>query len=321
MIIGALVTLCVALAMQWVGGRLAMNYSALGTGLGAIAQKVMASKRRMFTFGAIVVAGASIVLAVLNLLYSMSWIPPTIAVVLSITLAFNLSQLIHDWRWQVRWALCAYVIGVAVVWFASPNWLATNLMTINFGVVIMGSMMVMSVSFKWWSLLCWALVAYDALNVYITGQMLQLAKHTLTADRAPASLLAIPAEVQSAAEPNHALAYHPQLISVLGLGDIVLPASMILPAVILSYLTGRKVLMVAGFASYAVGLAIAFVGMHALNAAQPALVYIVPCVFFGIMLTARMTGMWGHLVDLPRALDAGDYDHDDEVPEGKTAAV
>ncbi|OAY68300.1 signal peptide peptidase 1 [Ananas comosus] len=145
------------------------------------------------------------------------------------------------------------------IWYASKkHWLANNVLGIAF--CIQGIEMLSLGSFKTGAILLAGLFIYDIFWVFFTPVMVSVAKSF----DAPIKLLFPTAD---AARP----------FSMLGLGDIVIPGIFVALALRFDVSRGKQNRYFnSAFAGYAAGLILTIIVMNWFQAAQPALLYIVP---------------------------------------------
>ncbi|KAL6527831.1 hypothetical protein OROMI_029642 [Orobanche minor] len=145
------------------------------------------------------------------------------------------------------------------VWYASKkHWLANNILGLAF--CIQGIEMLSLGSFKTGSILLAGLFVYDIFWVFFTPVMVSVAKSF----DAPIKLLF---PTSDAVRP----------FSMLGLGDIVIPGIFVALALRFDVSRGEgSRYFKSAFVGYAVGLVATIIVMNWFQAAQPALLYIVP---------------------------------------------
>ncbi|KAG5517395.1 hypothetical protein RHGRI_037967 [Rhododendron griersonianum] len=158
-------------------------------------------------------------------------------------------------------------------WYASQkHWLANNVLGLAFcvqvrkrnekGETCMGIEMLSLGSFKTGAILLCGLFVYDIFWVFFTPVMVSVAKSF----DAPIKLLFPTAD---SARP----------FSMLGLGDIVIPGIFVALALRFDVSRGKKSQYFnSAFLGYAVGVVLTIIVMNWFQAAQPALLYIVPAV-------------------------------------------
>ncbi|TYG38986.1 hypothetical protein ES288_D13G268300v1 [Gossypium darwinii] len=146
-------------------------------------------------------------------------------------------------------------------WYASQkHWLANNILGLAF--CIEGIEMLSLGSFKTGAILLTGLFVYDILWVFFTPVMVSVAKSF----DAPIKLLFPTAD---SARP----------FSMLGLGDIVIPGIFVALALRFDASRGKgSQYFKSAFSGYTVGLVLTIIVMNWFQAAQPALLYIVPAV-------------------------------------------
>ncbi|XP_057515098.1 signal peptide peptidase 2 [Amaranthus tricolor] len=147
------------------------------------------------------------------------------------------------------------------VWYAAKkHWLANNILGLAF--CIQGIEMLSLGSFKTGAILLGGLFLYDIFWVFFTPVMVSVAKSF----DAPIKLLF---PTGDAARP----------FSMLGLGDIVIPGIFVALALRFDVSRGKdSQYFKSAFFGYTVGLVLTIVVMNWFQAAQPALLYIVPAV-------------------------------------------
>ncbi|CAH9083110.1 unnamed protein product [Cuscuta epithymum] len=147
------------------------------------------------------------------------------------------------------------------VWYAKQkHWLANNILGLAF--CIQGIEMLSLGSFKTGAILLAGLFVYDIFWVFFTPVMVSVAKSF----DAPIKLLFPTADSQ-------------RPFSMLGLGDIVIPGIFVALALRFDVSRGRSSqYFTSSFIGYTAGLALTIFVMNWFQAAQPALLYIVPAV-------------------------------------------
>lgn len=146
-------------------------------------------------------------------------------------------------------------------WYASKkHWLANNILGLAF--CIQGIEMLSLGSFKTGAILLAGLFVYDIFWVFFTPVMVSVAKSF----DAPIKLLF---PTSDSARP----------FSMLGLGDIVIPGIFVALALRFDVSRGKESqYFKSAFVGYTVGLVLTIIVMNWFQAAQPALLYIVPAV-------------------------------------------
>lgn len=159
------------------------------------------------------------------------------------------------------------------VWYASQkHWLANNILGIAF--CIQGIEMLSLGSFKTGAILLVGLFFYDIFWVFFTPVMVSVAKSF----DAPIKLLF---PTSNSARP----------FSMLGLGDIVIPGIFVALALRFDVSRGKQNRYFnSAFFGYTLGLVITIVVMNWFQAAQPALLYIVPGVIGSVAVHSLCNG-------------------------------
>ncbi|XP_066379576.1 signal peptide peptidase 1-like [Miscanthus floridulus] len=157
------------------------------------------------------------------------------------------------------------------LWYASKkHWLANNVLGLAF--CIQGIEMLSLGSFKTGAILLGGLFVYDIFWVFFTPVMVSVAKSF----DAPIKLLFPTAD---AARP----------FSMLGLGDIVIPGIFVALALRFDVSRGIKNRYFnSAFLGYAVGMMVTIIIMNWFQAAQPALLYLVP----GVIGFVAVPSLW-----------------------------
>lgn len=200
-------------------------------------------------------------------------------------------------------AVAVPVAMVVLVWYGSTkSWVANNVLGVCFSV--QGVSMINLGSYQTGAILLSGLFFYDIWWVFFTEVMVTVAKSF----DAPIKLL-FPKNLLSGAELEFAM---------LGLGDIVIPGIFIalllrfdahlhrpsaaaqpLPAAFARPYFGNALV------AYVLGLVLTITVMHAFQAAQPALLYLVPACLGASLLTALVRGQLSALFAY--------HDDDDEM--------
>jgi len=192
-----------------------------------------------------------------------------------------------------------------LLWYSfTKHWIANNILGLAFS--IQGVATISLPSYQVGCILLGGLFFYDIFWVFGTDVMVTVAKSF----DAPIKLLF----------PKNLMAVKYQF-SMLGLGDIVIPGVFI--ALLLRYDAHRAVIhgiksgefskpfFLATFVGYALGLIGTIVVMHTFQAAQPALLYLVPAVIGFSSITAVILGEFNHL------LSFGDTDEEKDKEKEK----
>ncbi|TXG73342.1 hypothetical protein EZV62_001921 [Acer yangbiense] len=179
-------------------------------------------------------------------------------------------------------------------WYASQkHWLANNILGLSF--CIQGIEMLSLGSFKTGAILLAGLFVYDIFWVFFTPVMVSVAKSF----DAPIKLLFPTAD---AARP----------FSMLGLGDIVIPGIFVALALRFDVSRGRESqYFKSAFLGYTFGVVLTIIVMNWFQAAQPALLYIVPSVIGFLAAHCIWNGEVKPLMEFDESLTAGE-DSDDK---------
>ncbi|KAJ4959541.1 hypothetical protein NE237_026652 [Protea cynaroides] len=169
-------------------------------------------------------------------------------------------------------------------WYAKQkHWLANNILGLAF--CIQGIEMLSLGSFKTGAILLAGLFFYDIFWVFFTPVMVSVAKSF----DAPIKLLFPTAD---SARP----------FSMLGLGDIVIPGIFVALALRFDVSRGKENRYFrSAFFGYAVGLVLTIVVMNWFQAAQPALLYIVPAVIGSLAIHCFWNGEIKPLLEFDEA--------------------
>ncbi|MQM07391.1 hypothetical protein Taro_040230 [Colocasia esculenta] len=186
------------------------------------------------------------------------------------------------------------------IWYASKkHWLANNILGIAF--CIQGIEMLSLGSFKTGAILLGGLFIYDIFWVFFTPVMVSVAKSF----DAPIKLLF---PTSDAARP----------FSMLGLGDIVIPGIFVALALRFDVSRGKdNCYFRSAFLGYSVGLILTIIVMNWFQAAQPALLYIVPGVVGFVAAHCLWNGEVKPLLEYDESKMAAESSSSDEKPEKK----
>ncbi|GAB4835274.1 hypothetical protein Ancab_000183 [Ancistrocladus abbreviatus] len=173
-------------------------------------------------------------------------------------------------------------------WYAAKkHWLANNILGLAF--CIQGIEMLSLGSFKTGAILLGGLFIYDIFWVFFTPVMVSVAKSF----DAPIKLLFPTAD---AARP----------FSMLGLGDIVIPGIFVALALRFDASRGKESqYFKSAFSGYTVGLILTIIVMNWFQAAQPALLYIVPAVIGFLAVHVLWNGEVKPLMEFDESKTAG----------------
>lgn len=182
--------------------------------------------------------------------------------------------------------LLAHAVGIVLgAWyFTTRHWIANDIFAVSFAITAIE--LISLGSYKVGCILLGGLFFYDIFWVFGTDVMVTVAKSF----DAPIKLV-VPKDLLT----NF---YHSTKFAMLGLGDIVMPG--VLVALLLKFDRSRqapnsngvysKLYFNVTYAAYVIGLLSTFVVMHTFQAAQPALLYLVPACVGASSLTALFMG-------------------------------
>ncbi|KAJ0021093.1 hypothetical protein Pint_30860 [Pistacia integerrima] len=173
-------------------------------------------------------------------------------------------------------------------WYASQkHWLANNILGLAF--CIQGIEMLSLGSFKTGAILLAGLFVYDIFWVFFTPVMVSVAKSF----DAPIKLLFPTADFK-------------RPYSMLGLGDIVIPGIFVALALRFDVSRGKGChYFKSAFLGYTVGLILTIIVMNWFQAAQPALLYIVPSVIGFLAAHVLWNGEVKPLMEFDESKTAG----------------
>jgi minor histocompatibility antigen H13 len=195
--------------------------------------------------------------------------------------------------------------GGFCIWYVmKKHWLANNTLGLAFS--IQGIEMLSLGSFKIGAILLAGLFIYDIFWVFFTPVMVSVAKSF----DAPIKLIFPTGDVT-------------RPFSMLGLGDIVIPGIFVALALRFDMSRGRdKTYFTSAFSGYTVGLLVTILVMNLFQAAQPALLYIVPGVIGFLGVHCAMRGEIKPLLEFDEsaaARDSTDEAQDETI--GTTTAL
>uniref|UniRef100_A0A0C9QNB2 TSA: Wollemia nobilis Ref_Wollemi_Transcript_18749_1749 transcribed RNA sequence n=1 Tax=Wollemia nobilis TaxID=56998 RepID=A0A0C9QNB2_9CONI len=188
-------------------------------------------------------------------------------------------------------------------WYAlKKHWLANNILGLAF--CIQGIEMLSLGSFKTGAILLAGLFVYDIFWVFFTPVMVSVAKSF----DAPIKLLF----------PTKDLA---RPYSMLGLGDIVIPGIFVALALRFDVSRGKgDRYFRSAFLGYSVGLIVTIIVMNWFQAAQPALLYIVPGVIGFLAVHCIWNGEVKPLLEFDESKTSDDSSSDDSSKQAKDSA-
>ncbi|KAK1372763.1 Signal peptide peptidase [Heracleum sosnowskyi] len=185
-------------------------------------------------------------------------------------------------------------------WYVSQkHWLANNFLGLAF--CIQGIEMLSLGSFKTGAILLGGLFFYDIFWVFFTPVMVSVAKSF----DAPIKLLFPTAD---SARP----------FSMLGLGDIVIPGIFVALALRFDVSRAKESqYFKSAFLGYTVGLVLTIIVMNWFQAAQPALLYIVPCVVGFLAFHCIWNGEVKQILAFDESKLSASQDKDDDTKPSK----
>lgn len=185
-------------------------------------------------------------------------------------------------------------------WYAKQkHWLANNILGLAF--CIQGIEMLSLGSFKTGAILLAGLFIYDIFWVFFTPVMVSVAKSF----DAPIKLLFPTADAQ-------------RPFSMLGLGDIVIPGIFVALALRFDVSRGKKSqYFTSSFIGYTVGLGLTIFVMNWFQAAQPALLYIVPAVIGFLAVHCLWNGDVKPLLEFDESKKEGSEEDEATATENK----
>jgi len=193
--------------------------------------------------------------------------------------------------------------GFCVWYVMEKHWLANNTLGLAFS--IQGIEMLSLGSFKIGAILLAGLFIYDIFWVFFTPVMVSVAKSF----DAPIKLIFPTGDI---ARP----------FSMLGLGDIVIPGIFVALALRFDMSRGReKTYFTSAFAGYTAGLLVTILVMNWFQAAQPALLYIVPGVigFLGVHCAVR--GEVKPLLEFDESVHSGEETDESQENDASNESV
>lgn len=195
---------------------------------------------------------------------------------------------------QVRSAIIASAVSIPVYmsWIIWPNWFTSDLILVIMAVALLVGFTQRSLNFKLFTVINIALFLYDIVHVFFTGIMEVAITEGFSASRMLPMALYMPVRFGG---DGVAIGFQG-----LGMGDIVVPGLLIVVAGIVAYKHRCKKLLWFALGGYAAGLILTWVVIGVSHSAQPALLYILPCVLMAILWGAHRTGKTGELMNIRR---------------------
>jgi len=194
-------------------------------------------------------------------------------------------------------------VALSAGWFISRFWFLNNALGVSFSIIFIKYVSVGSFSVAF--LLLAGLFVYDIFWVFATSVMVDVAKNF----DIPAKLLLVTSR-------------SPWKTGLLGLGDIVLPGLMISMALRFDWERNAKsskfkpTFFLWSLSLYAIGLCITSAVMNYFQKAQPALLYLVPAGYIGVLVPAIYTGsvrqMWSYSEEEEKTNEEDDLSSESE---------
>ena len=269
-----------AVLLLWAGTRLALSRPPQPAAL----PRQTAGRRATVGRALAVTGGMTIALGVLTVaggLYLQHI--SLLAILLIVATVAGAWQLAGDYvpaAWRAP--VCAALTAVLAAWLVAPGWLTADLLAawVAVQVIAVGQFAWLFRSLAWVGLAF--AVCYDAVNVWLTHGIIGAARPHGGGINAW-----LPFELYAPAR----LGWHPPLAAILGVGDVVIPALLVVAAGRAAAATGRPGLYRAGVGGYAAGLAVAFAVLLADGGAPfPATVATIPAVVAAVYLAAARSG-------------------------------
>jgi len=215
-----------------------------------------------------------------------------------VSVAGQIRSILPDSRlWRIVAGLIA--VGVIAAWYLTKHFITNNIVAFAVAVEAIEQVVIPDVGTA--ALALWGLFVYDIYWVFATGVMVDVARNVEVPAmfKLPANLFDYP--------------YDPKRMSMLGLGDIVVPGLLV--ALCLRYDFSRHIkgnspgrvstpLFRVAVVTYIIGLFNSVFMMVFFEAAQPALLYLVPWCFFGVSLAATCCGGVGKFYAYSEAEEA-----------------
>ncbi len=172
---------------------------------------------------------------------------------------------------RARWLLHGIAIGAFAASFLTRHWMVNNLLGLAGGLGFLR--LLRHVPIRGVAFFSVVVLGYDALHVFGSGMMNQAAEEA----RYTPSVLYIPA---ADLRPLFAL----------GMGDILIPGLVVLAGMRLAQLNDRPSVRTGALVGNIVGQVVMLVALRLFDHPQPALIYLLPCTWLGILIGARAGG-------------------------------
>ncbi len=172
---------------------------------------------------------------------------------------------------RARWLLGGIAIGAFVASFLTRHWMVNNLLGLAGGLGVLR--LLRHVPIRGLAFFSALVLGYDAFHVFGSGMMRQAAEE---AQYTP-SVLYIPAADLTP-------------LFALGMGDIIIPGLVVLAGMRLAQTNDRPSIRTGAFVGNIVGQVVMLVALGLFDHPQPALIYLLPCTWLGILIGARAGG-------------------------------
>jgi presenilin-like A22 family membrane protease len=166
---------------------------------------------------------------------------------------------------------CVLSICLSSLWIIFPSVILTDITAILLGCAALYQISEVKISFREATILAIAVILYDVVMVFVTHGMVELAI-SLKASATPLMIAFTPAVEKY---------IH---LKMIGLGDIVLPGSMMVACFYAGKRYAKRSLFVGALIGYFIGLLATIAIMNIFQYPQPATLYLYPGVFFGFWI-------------------------------------
>ena len=187
----------------------------------------------------------------------------------------------YTWMTNKRaFAIAIVVVLVVLSWYSIDSWITIDLLAAGFTIVVV-SLFQSSMSFMRLSVIFTILaVAYDAVTVYATGDMVKTANAAVPVVGAQERILKIP---QLFMLPDQ-LSLHPASYGFIGVGDIVIFSLLALTAARFGKKVGSRTPLYLALAGFVVAVYACSLVVNYFRYPQPATIFIVPCCALPVIL-------------------------------------
>lgn len=206
---------------------------------------------------------------------------------LTASILFLLHSNLRGWRGLVFWG--AFLVP-ATAWFVVPSWLTINIGTtiLSLGMLLWCAEWLRKRSVKFVLVIALAIMLYDALSVFGTGQMVAAATQPV-AYTTP-DLMIAPRSFSWSAKP----------LSALGFGDILDTSLLVLIGFCLSRQYNQPRFLWGALLGYGLGFVASTVFLVLSRFPQPATIYLFPGIILGLWVAARSARVpWRQVLSSP----------------------